>query len=107
MGLTGDFLPVQLIYKGKTPRCHPKFTFPSGWHVTHSPKHWSNEETMIQYIEHIIFEAMRETEDVPALVIMDNFKGQITTKHFVHVCLLPPNTTDLVQPMDIPVLKSS
>ena len=21
--LTGDFLPLQLIYKGKTPRCHP------------------------------------------------------------------------------------
>lgn len=81
--LTGDFLPVQLIYKGKTSRCHPKFKFPSGWHVTHSPKHWSNEETMIQYIELIILpylRAMRKTEDAPALVIMDNFKGQITEK---------------------------
>ena len=35
--LTGDFLPVQLIYKGKTSLYHPKFKFPSGWHVTHSP----------------------------------------------------------------------
>ncbi len=39
--LVGDFLPVQLIYKGKTPRCHPRFAFPPGWHITHSPKHWS------------------------------------------------------------------
>ena len=39
----GDFLPIQLIYKGKTNRCHPKFKFPAGWHVTHSPKHWSND----------------------------------------------------------------
>ena len=38
--LTGDFLPLQLIYKDKTARCHPKFDFPVDWHVTHSPKHW-------------------------------------------------------------------
>ena len=25
--LTGDFLPLQLIYKGKTNRCHPHFSF--------------------------------------------------------------------------------
>ena len=26
--LTGDFLPPQMIYQGKTPRCHPKVAFP-------------------------------------------------------------------------------
>lgn len=113
--LTGDFLPVQLIYKGKTPRCHPKFKFPPGWHITHSPNHWSTEETMVQYLEHIILPyvaRMRESEEEPALVIMDNFKGQITAKinsiledNNIHVCLLPPNTTDLLQPMDISVNK--
>ena len=43
---------------------------------------------------------------------MDNFKGQITESvirlletHDVHVCLLPPNTTDLLQPRDIAVNK--
>ena len=46
--MLGDFLPVQLIYKGKTPRCHPQFQFLSGWDITHSPKHWSSEETMMQ-----------------------------------------------------------
>ena len=34
--LTGDFLPLQLIYKGKSAHCHPRFRFPSDWHVTHS-----------------------------------------------------------------------
>ncbi len=29
--LSGDFLPLQIIYKGKTPRCHPHFQFPSHW----------------------------------------------------------------------------
>ena len=47
-----------------------------------------------------------------ALVIMDNFKGQVTNSisalleaHNIHVCLLPANTTDLLQPMDITVNK--
>ena len=52
--LVGDFLPVQIIYQGKTPRCHPKYQFPPDWNITHSPKHWSNEETMIEYVEEII-----------------------------------------------------
>lgn len=80
--LLGDFLPVQVIYKGKTPHCYPRFTFPSGWHVTHSPNHWSTEQTMIQYVEHIIgpyVEKVHESHDndMPALVIMDNFKGKV------------------------------
>ena len=48
--MVGDFLPIQLIYAGKTNRCHPQFQFPSDWHIIHAPKHWSNEETMLQYI---------------------------------------------------------
>ena len=27
----GEFLPIQLIYAGKTKRCHPQFPFPSDW----------------------------------------------------------------------------
>ena len=115
--LTGDFLPVQVIYKGKTPRCHPHFTFPPGWHITHSPRHWSTEQTMVEYVEHIVvpyIDKVRESfgEETPALVIMDNFKGQVTEAfldlldtHNIHVCLLPPNTTDRLQPMDISVNK--
>ena len=52
-------------------------------------------------------------EDKSALVIMDNFKGQITPcvngileENSIHVCLLPANTTDLLQPVDISVNKT-
>ena len=116
--LLGHFLPVQLIYKGKTSRCHPRYEFPSNWHITHSPRHWSTEETMLQYIEHIIVpyvEQVRQDindDEKAAVVIIDNFKGQVTQSvnallehHNIHVCLLPPNTTDLLQPMDISVNK--
>ena len=59
-------------------------------------------------------EAVREDvgDDKAALVIIDNFKGQVTEAvtslldaNNIHVCLLPPNTTDLLQPMDIAVNK--
>ena len=114
--LTGDFLPIQVIYKGKTTRCHPHYEFPSDWHVTHSPKHWSNEDTMLDYIREIIIPYVErrrdQLEEKPAVVIMDNFKGQITPavndlldENDIHVCLLPPNTTDRLQPMDISVNK--
>ena len=44
--ITGEHLPRQLIYKGKTTRCYPKVRFPEGWGVWHSDNHWSNEDTM-------------------------------------------------------------
>ena len=76
--LLGDFLPIQLIYQGKTQRCHPRYEFPLEWQVTHLPKHWSTEQTMLKYIEHIIVLYVKTTRDLlndnkPALVIIDNF----------------------------------
>ena len=32
--LVGDFLPIQLVYGGKTNRCHPSYSFPCEWNVT-------------------------------------------------------------------------
>ena len=116
--IQGDFLPLQLIYKGTTSRCHPKYAFPPGWHITHSPNHWSNETTMVEYIENILvpyvdnIRDMLFTSSTPGLIIMDNFKGQATQKinllfkeNHLHTCLLPANTTDLLQPMDTSVNK--
>lgn len=51
---TGDFLSAQIIYRGKTNRCHPKFQFPPGWHITHDPKQLFTEQTMVQYAEEVI-----------------------------------------------------
>ena len=52
--ILGAFLPIQVIYQGKTTRCHPHFKFPSHWDIIHSPKHWSTEETMLRYVQLII-----------------------------------------------------
>ena len=52
--LRGEFLPPQVIYQGKTMKCHPKVAIPSGWDIWDSPNHWSNEETMKRCVEKII-----------------------------------------------------
>ena len=119
--LCGDFLPIQLVYQGKTDRCHPKYNFPEDWHITHSPNHWSTEETMKDYLNHILFPYINRVrasydldDDYPALAIFDNFKGQITgdvlqllEDHNVHSVRLPANCTDRLQPMDISVNKAA
>ena len=77
-------------------------------------KHWSNETSMIQYIEKIIVPYINSVcqsgNDTPVVIIMDNFKGQVTSAvnslleaNSIQVCLLPPNTTDRLQPLDISV----
>lgn len=72
---------------------------------------------MIQYVQEIIVpyvEKVREDigDNKRALVIIDNFKGQVTDEvnslldvNDIDVCLLPPNYTDWLQPMDISVNK--
>ena len=34
--LSGEFLPIQIIYQGKSSTCLPKFNFPSRWHMSHT-----------------------------------------------------------------------
>ena len=72
---------------------------------------------MVQYVECIIIpyiEKIRENlgEHKHALAIFDNFKAQLTDAvtnllddNDIHICLLPPNTTDRLQPLHISVNK--
>ena len=48
-----DF-PMQLMYQGKTSRCHPNYTFPEGFNITHTENHWSNEAKCLEMIDKII-----------------------------------------------------
>ena len=78
--LFGSFLPIQLVYEGKTSRCHPVADFPEGWHITHTLNHWCNEQTMISYIQSVIVLYMAEKRRQlgldakhTGLVILDEF----------------------------------
>ena len=57
--LDGTFLPMQILYQGKTNRSHPKYTFPEGFDIFHTPNHWANEETCLRFFENIILPYIR------------------------------------------------
>ena len=82
--------------------------FPVGWDVTFSENHWSNEGTMVSYLDKVLIPyiaRMRITNQLdvtyPALVIYDTFRGQCTERilskledNNIHVAIVPANCTD-------------
>ena len=118
--LSGDFLPVQLIYKGTTKKCcSSQVCFPQDWHIIFLANHWSNTETMIDYVNLIIVpyiqwkrQALKLCADHPALVIFDVFKGQCQEKlcqiledNNIYYIIVPANCMDQLQPLDLSVNK--
>ena len=112
---SGHLLPPQVIYQGKTVGCHAKITFPDDWHITHSESHWSNEATMLQFIDNIIvpyISAMRRdfelADDHVALAIFDVFAAQrcdsvlkkLRENHIRQV-FVPATCTGELQPLDL------
>ena len=102
--IQGDFPPVQLIYKRKTRHCYLMCTKTLVKQTDHGAVH----NNILPYVKSV--REQRQESDAAALVIMDNFKGQITDaihtlleQNNILVALLPPNTTDLLQPLDIAV----
>ena len=116
--LNGHFLPMQLIYGGKTKQSLPRFKFPDGFLVSCNPKHFSNALEPIKLINEIIIpyvQSQRKELGKPiqaALVIMDVFRGQITDDvisllrdNNVHYVLVPNNMAQLFQPLNLTVSK--
>ncbi len=114
----GDFLPIQLIYAGKTARCLPAY---GDWNITIIQNHWSNEATMVIYIDEIIAPYVRKVRDdlglspdQSALAIFDHFRGQLTPKvteclekYNILSVLVPASCTDRLQPLDVSVNKAA
>lgn len=118
--LYGDVLPLQLIFQGKTERSHPPST-PSSIsarvHVTHSPNHWSNVETMQQWVEHVFIpyreRCVRQFElraDAAAILVLDvwavhisqEFRMYMRQKHpRIHLIYVPANCTSKLQVADV------
>ena len=119
--MTGEFLPPQLIYQGKTSRCLPSVEFPDDWHITYSINHWSNEGTIKECLcrtyPTTYIDGKRKSLNLaskfPALVLFNNFKAQCTSdiltlldQNNINVVLIPPNCTDCLQPLDISINKA-
>ena len=110
--MSGNFLPIQLIYQGTTDRC-------TGFSCAHPSNHWANEETSIDLLKKIIIPYVETTrkelgldKDFPWVLICDVFKGKWTD--LVKSCVVqsrgkmsavPNNWTNYFQPLDISVNK--
>ena len=119
--LSGELLPIQIIYQGKSSKCLPKFNFPNRWHVTYTPNHWANKSTMEDCIKIIIIPYFEQTRlrlnlatDAHGLVLFDNFNRQCTEKIFqlleenhINFVIIPANCTDRLQPLDLSFKKAA
>ena len=117
VSLSGELLPPQVIYAGKTDWCHPSVSVPQGWNVTHSLNHWSTKDTMLEYADKVLkpyMEHQRQklslSAETPGLCIFDVFAAH-RCKEFTkaldeggikHV-FIPAGCTGLLQPLDISV----
>ena len=113
--LDGNFLPIQLIYGGKTVKSLPRVKFPLPFSLSVNPQHYSNENEAIKVLEDIIIpyvrrerDALKLTGDRPVLLIMDVFKGQMTDRvlqvlsdNNIILQMVPANLTYLFQPLDV------
>ena len=105
--LTGKFLPMQLIYKGKTKRSLPKFKFPNSFSVTFTENHWLNTDKSVEFFEEIIFPYLdkvkkenRYPNEQYSPIAMDTFKGQdndtlkeLCSQNNCEVVIVPHNLT--------------
>ena len=85
-------LPAQTIYGGK-PACLPSVDFPKGWHITFTPNHWANEDTIVAYIfYHNYVTSTRKnlqiSDTFPVLVLLDYFKAQLTERVLIFIIFL-------------------
>ena len=114
--LPGEFLPMQVIYQGKTKRCLPKYKFPDTFNITHTENHWSNTEKSVEFFVFPHFDKVKEAKNYPKeqflLVIMDTFKGQdnpvldeLCQKHYCEIVIVPHTLTNKFQPLDLTVNK--
>ena len=108
--LAGEFLPLQIIYGGKTDRCHPKdFRFPSGFCVSHNEKHRSNEEETIKLIDTIIVPYIVEKRselNLPttkkALVIWDVFNSFAVMRNYIACTCVDAHLLGITRVWDTP-----
>ena len=117
ISFNGTFLPMQLIYRGKTTKSLPLYKFPESFFLSVNKTHYSNELEPCKFVEEILvpyINKVRQQESLPigqkTLVIMDVFTGQITTtvldlykENNIEVVCVPANMRHIFQPLALTV----
>ena len=82
---TTKFLPMQLIYGGKTTKSFPRVKLPDSFSLSANEKPFSNTQVSLKLLDEIIIpyiqrerEMLQLPHDQTALLIIDVFSGQMT-----------------------------
>ena len=115
--ITGHLLPPQIIYEGKSSRCHPrnkKKVFPRDWDITATKNHWSTVDSMVLYVKNVLVSYCEDQrtqlglpDDQKALLILNTYRPH-TNSVFGEACdaanicrvYVPPGCTATLQPLD-------
>ena len=110
--LSGDILPFQVIFKGKTERYLSKDKYPDGFLLSYNEKHCSNETETLRLLEKLFnpyIEKSKVEKNLPqhSLIIWDAFKAEsadAVKKKIndlnVDASQVPKNLTHLFQLLD-------
>ena len=115
--MSGQMLPVQLIYAGKTDRCHSSIDFPTKCDITQTESHWSTAESMLRYVDIVITPYVKEQRTSleldgkqKAIAIFDVYKAHRNEKLLQKLAnadivpiFVPAACTDKLQPLDLSV----
>ena len=114
---SGNFLPMQLVYKGKTQRGFPRGNFPSSFSLSANSKHFSNTQESLKLLDEIIIPYVEKKREVlnldknqPTLLIIDVFSGQVTKPVIdkmtenIKLVKVPANMTRLFQPLYLTII---
>ena len=113
--ISGEVLPMKLIYKGETNRSLPAVKFPAGFVLNYNEKHWSNEKEILKLIQSIICPYIKHVKkklelgvSQNSLFLWDAFKAQATAldnakldELSIERDMVPKNMTHLLQLVDL------
>jgi hypothetical protein len=113
---TGKILPPQLIFKGKTTKCHPKEPPPSNGYYTQTESHWQTPQSFKEWIEKVIvpyrtktIEELKLVQTQKLLLILDlhySHKDKVSAlevmeRNNIVPVFIPAGCTDKLQVLDV------
>lgn len=115
---SGEMLPPQVIYAGKTERCLPKVDFPPEWDIYYTESHWSNEDSMLRFVKKVVIPYVNKIRELlplvqvnqTAIALFDVYKAHrgetllsLLKENGIIPLFIPAACTDKLQPLDLSV----
>ena len=119
MSAAGSFLPMQLIYTGKTQRCLSRYDFSASFLLASQKIIGQIQKDLSIFLQKLSFPIAKKVknekgfpEEQHSLVIMDTLKGQgsavlkkLCSENRYEMVIVPNNLTNKFQPVDLTVNK--